>query len=121
MKKKEKNNNKINIKKFFSKKMVICYIVLLIDLGLIIYCASRNILNYVMVNGERMLIGNGRKRFLGRNNVTIVVTLFIYLYICLLNKFVFKKKFKILFYVILFILLIVFNCIMFFVFSKKVY
>lgn len=119
---------KIKKKKFEKKDFIlknkgklISLFLFLFDVFLIIYVARGNIANYAVVNGEEVFVGKTKNLLLGRNYITIVVSLFIYLYGLVINKFVMKKKISIKKLILIFGLILLFNMIMFYLFTKKVY
>ena len=123
--KKKKSVNKKENSKFVSllkNKMFIVYIILLVlDLGLIIYTARGNIVNIVNINGRDMYVGEFKNLLFGRNYVSLVITLFIYLYFMVVDKFFLKNKFNIKKYLLVLICLILFNILMFYLFVNRVY
>lgn len=116
-----KMKERFNVKKIFTKKIIIYFLVMVIDIVLTIYCARRNILNYVTINDKEIIVGGTKKLFFGRNYITIVITLFFYGYICLVNRFVFKERRREKFYVLWFLVLILINVLLFSLFSRKIY
>lgn len=123
-KKKEKDRVillKLKRKILDNKNKLILLILLIIDVGLIIYVASDNAVNYVNVNGEEIFVGQTKNVLFGRNYVTLVISAFIYLYGLLLNKMILQKKIskKLLLFILIGILL--FNMILFCIFTNKVY
>lgn len=123
--KKNKSVNKKDNNKFIGllkNKMFIVYIILLLlDLGLIIYTARGNIVNIVNINGRDMYVGEFKNLLFGRNYVSLVITLFIYLYFMVVDKFFLKNKFNIKKYLLVLICLILFNILMFYLFVNRVY
>lgn len=123
--KKKKSVNKKENNKFVSllkNKMFIVYIILLVlDLGLIIYAARGNVVNIVNINGRDMYVGEFKNLLFGRNYVSLVITLFIYLYFMVVDKFFLKNKFNIKKYLLVLICLILFNILMFYLFVNRVY
>lgn len=123
MGKKKKKKKKFNLRDYIvrHKGKIIGLVLGIIDIILIIYVALDNVANYAVVNGEKVFIGKTRNLLLGRNYITLVVSLFIYLYGLLLNKFLIKKKISIRRMVLIFGLILIFNMIMFYLFTRKVY
>lgn len=107
---------------FVKNRDKIFYFVLgIIDIILIIYVARSNIANYAIVNGEEVFIGSSKNLIMGRNYITLVISLFIYLYGLIVNKFLLKKKISNKWLILILILILIFNMIMFYLFTKKVY
>ena len=124
MKSSIKKNNKENKNKTIITKETISYAILsIVDIILIIYAARKNYANFVSIAGSKSIyIGkNTRYLLLGKNYITLIITLFFYIYICLLNKLILHKtntkKFLILFPIILLIT----NCLLFYIFTNKIY
>ena len=80
-------------KKISIKKLIINMIVFILNTVLIIYVAKQNIANYANVNGEEVFVGSTKNLLLGRNYITIVITVFTNIYYYFLNKFILKNKF----------------------------
>ena len=123
MGKKKKKKKNFNLRDYIvrHKGKIIGLVLGIIDIILIIYVARGNVANYAVVNGEEVFIGKTRNLLLGRNYITLVVSLFIYLYGLLLNKFLIKKKISVRGMVLIFGLILIFNMIMFYLFTRKVY
>ena len=111
----------ISKKKDIKKKIIVYLIIMVLDIGIIIYSARRNILHFIDLNNKTVTLGGTKRILFGKNYITLVVTFFFYIYICLVNKFIFKEKKKEWFYVVLFLLLIIINILLFVAFSKRVY
>lgn len=104
------------------KKIYVTYFILfLLDIILVIYSARKNIVNYVNVINEDVIIGKTRYLFLGRNYINLIITCFFYLYFCLINRFLLKQKYNKKFLWWLLVVLIAVNFILFFIFTKRVY
>ena len=104
-----------------NKNKLVLLIVGLLDIILIIWCARGNVANYVMLDGEDIFVGETKNLLLGRNYITLVVTIFIYFYGLLINKILLKNKIRFKYWVILFIIVLVVNMLLFYLFTNKVY
>ena len=104
------------------KKLNLIYLILLIlDIGLIIWCAKDNYANYANVDGKSYFIGKTRHLLFGRNYVGLIITGFIYFYSILINKFIMKKKSTIKMLIVVLLGLLVFNMLLFYIFTNKIY
>lgn len=126
--KKRKNKKKNPVKGFDIKKLInnnknklVLLILGLLDIILIIWCARDNVANYVMLDGEDIFVGETKNLLLGRNYITLVITVFIYVYSLLINKVLLKNKIKFKYWVILFVIILVINMLLFYLFTNKVY
>lgn len=120
----KKNGEKCDItfkEKIFSREFIIYFFLFIIDIVLIIYVARRNVVNYVIINGHRYLIGEWKNLFLGRNYVSLFVTLFTYSYFCLVNYFFLQKKRTKRFLAGLMVGLLTFNLLLFYWFTYRIY
>jgi len=121
-KKTSKSKSKLNLKKYLTKENIIYLLIALIDITIIIYVAKKNIINYVTIdNNKPIYLGDKHNLFLGRNYITLVTTIVVYLYILTLNKFYFKKKINIKYLILILFLILILNCIIFYLFTNKVY
>ena len=125
--KKESSKKKTNIKKnevkekkYLTKENIIYAIILLVDIFLVIYTARKNIVNYVTIENKRKYIGKKYILFFGRNYITLLITFIIYAYYIILNKIKLKKKHTKKHLIITLIGLFIFNCLLFYLFTKKV-
>ena len=119
LKKKLKEVIKDNVIK--KKNILVSIILLIIDIVLIIYVAKDNVSHYVNVNGRDIFIGKTKNLLLGRNYITLVVSVFIYLYGLLINKVMLGNKISIKKLVLIFIGILIFNMIVFYIFTNRVY
>ena len=121
--KKNNKENKSKNKTIITKETISYAILSIVDIILIIYAARKNYANFVSIAGSKNIyIGkNTRYLLLGKNYITLIITLFFYIYICLLNKLILHKnntkKFLILFPIVLLII----NCLLFYIFTNKIY
>lgn len=113
--------NKTTISNIFSKKNIIYFIIFILDMGLVIYFARKNVVNCVVISDKTIVVGGNNRLLFGKNYITLVVTFFFYVYICLINKVIFKEKKNEIFYVLLFLVLILLNIGLFYLFTKRVY
>lgn len=123
-KKGKKSNHKSELtwkEKIFTKKYITYFIVLLIDIIFIYYVAKKNIVNYAVLSGKYILIGDSKKLIFGRNYISIIVTVFFYGYYCLMNHFFLHEKNTKKFLLILFLVLVCVNFLFFFLFTTRVY
>ena len=104
-----------------NKNKLVLLILGLLDIILIIWCARGNVANYVMLDGEDIFVGETKNLLLGRNYITLVITIFIYVYGLLINKILLKNKIRFKYWVILFIIALVVNMLLFYLFTNKVY
>ncbi len=120
-KKKTNKKQKLNLKKYITKQNIIYLIIAISDIFLIIYSARRNMINYVKIENKKMYLGAKTNLIFGRNYISLVTTLAVYIYTLLINKVYFKKKLNILIYIIFLILLLLSNCLIFYIFTNRVY
>ncbi len=120
-KKKKNKKQKLNLKKYITKQNIIYLIIAISDIFLIIYSARRNMINYVKIENKKMYLGAKTNLIFGRNYISLVTTLVVYIYTLLINKVYFKKKTNIKNYIIFLILLLLLNCLIFYIFTNRVY
>ena len=120
-KKKTNKKEKLNLKKYITKQNIIYLIIAISDIFLIIYSARRNMINYVKIENKKMYLGAKTNLIFGRNYISLVTTLVVYIYTLLINKVYFKKKTNIKNYIIFLILLLLLNCLIFYIFTNRVY
>ncbi len=120
-KKKTNKKQKLNLKKYITKQNIIYLIIAISDIFLIIYSARRNMINYVKIENKKMYLGAKTNLIFGRNYISLVTTLAVYIYTLLINKVYFKKKINIKNYIIFLILLLLSNCLIFYIFTNRVY
>lgn len=120
-KKKTNKKQKLNLKKYITKQNIIYLIIAISDIFLIIYSARRNMINYVKIENKKMYLGAKTNLIFGRNYISLVTTLVVYIYTLLINKVYFKKKINIKNYIIFLILLLLANCLIFYIFTNRVY
>lgn len=96
-------------------------LLLLIDIIMIICFAKDNYANYAVVEGKSIFIGKTRNLLFGRNYVGLIVTFFIYIYGIIVNKYFFKKKINIKILVLILLGLLLFNMLLFYLFTNKIY
>ena len=109
------------LKKYLNKVNVTYFLLFLFDVVLVIYLARKNIINYVEVLDEEILVGKMKYLFLGRNYINFVVILFFYIYICLINRFFLHRKNTVKFLLLSLVVLVILNILLFILFSKRVY
>jgi len=115
----QKNTSKL--KKIFTKKNIIYLTILIFDLIIIIYAARHNIINYVNVKGKEKYMGDTKNLYFGRNYITLLTTIVVYIYIIILKKFYYHEKLTKKILSLLLILLLLINCLVFYLFTIKVY
>ena len=120
-KKKTNKKEKLNLKKYITKQNIIYLIIAISDIFLIIYSARKNMINYVKIENKKMYLGAKANLIFGRNYISLVTTLVVYIYTLLINKVYFKKKTNIKNYIIFLILLLLLNCLIFYIFTNRVY
>ena len=126
-KKKSKNvecNKKFeNVKSFIikNKNILMVSILFVIDLVLIIWFAKENYANYAKVKDELIFVGDTKNLLFGRNYIGLIVTLFIYFYGIIVSKFLCRNKLNIKWLVGCFIVILLFNMLMFYLFTNKIY
>lgn len=120
-KKKKNKKQKLNLKKYITKQNIIYLIIAISDIFLIIYSARKNMINYVKIENKKMYLGAKTNLIFGRNYISLVTTLVVYIYTLLINKVYFKKKTNIKNYIIFLILLLLLNCLIFYIFTNRVY
>ena len=112
-KKKKKKNlfEGFEIKKIIknNKNKLVLFIIGLLDIILIIWCARDNVANYVLLDGEDVFVGDTKNLLLGRNYITLIISVFIFIYGFFINKVLLKNKIRLKYWVILFIGVLVFN------------
>ncbi len=111
----------LNLKKRISKKTITYLFLIMADVFLIIYVARKNVVNYADFFGKSIFVGEKKNLFLGRNNISLIVTLFFYLYICLMNRFFLKQKNTKKFFIGLLLFLVILNGVLFYCFTTRVY
>jgi len=123
IKKGEVLNKKDKIKLFIKrdKNLLLVGILFIIDVILIVCFAKDNYANYAKVNGESIFVGKTRNLLFGRNYIGLIVTLFIYFYGLLVNKVCLKNKLNIKWLVWLLVGLLLFNMLLFYGFTNKIY
>ena len=119
MKKKKKDKKKTN--KIINKQNIIYSLIVLIDILIIIYVARHNYINYVTIENKSFYLGNKRNLFLGRNYITLFTTVIVYLYFLLINKYYFHKRINIKYLILILLGLLLINCLIFYLFTIKVY
>lgn len=116
------DNKKINIiKDKLTKKNLIYVVLLLVDVILVIYMASRNCVNYIEVGGEKIFVSKSRYLLVGRNYINLIIIAFFYFYTLAIKKFLFREKITKKYLLWLFIFLIVLNMGLFLIFTKRIY
>ena len=108
-------------KKTNKKSFVLKNILFLIDIILVIYVARKNVVNYVKISDQKIFVSDTKNLLVGRNYITLVVTGFFYLYFCIIHRFFFHEKNTKKFLVTSFFVLLILNCLLFFLFTKRVY
>lgn len=108
-------------KKVFIKRNIIYFIILVFDIILVIYSARKNRVHYVEILGENIFIGETKTLLVGRNYITLIITVFFSCYVYALNHFFFKGKNTKKFVMGLFFFLLLLNAILFFVFTNRIY
>ena len=119
-----KSNKKFDgIKAFIikNKNKLMVSILFVIDLVLIIYFAKENYANYAKVKDELIFVGDTKNLLFGRNYIGLIVTLFIYFYGIIVSKFLCRNKLNIKWLVGCFIVILLFNMLMFYLFTNKIY
>lgn len=115
-----KENNKIEfIKK--NKSLLLFMLLFIIDIILIIIFARDNYANYAVLNDEKIFVGDFKNVLFGRNYIGLIVTGFIYFYGILVDRFFFKNKIKFMWLVVMFLFLTLFNMLLFYCFTCKIY
>lgn len=104
-----------------NKDKLVFFILGLIDVILIVWFARSNVANYAIVNGKEIFVGKTKNLLFGRNYITLVISFFIVVYGLLINKIILKKKWKVKFLMLIFSFLIIFNMLLFYFFTNKVY
>lgn len=109
------------LRKNFTRKNVTYFVLFLVDIALVIYSARKNIVNYVVVSDQSIFVSKTRYLLFGRNYINLIITSFFYLYICLIHRFFLHEKNTRKFFVCLFFSLIILNCLLFVIFTKRIY
>ncbi len=122
-KKKKEKNKKINIiKNRLTKQNLFYFILSIIDIVFIIYCARHNYANYVTNPTEgTFFIGDSKDLLFGKNYIVIIFTCFIYIYLLLANRIFFNLKHTKKKMLKLFIAIFLINTVLFFIFTKRIY
>jgi len=113
-----KNKKKAN---FNNKEVVVYGFLLLIDIVLVIYCAKKNIVQYVKYYDKNIFIGKTREMLLGKNYVNLIITMFFNFYLLAISRYFFKKKIYKKNIVISFLVILFINLVLFYIFTKKIY
>jgi hypothetical protein len=118
----KKTNSLSKIKTILTKQNIIYLIILIVDILFTIYVARKNIINYVTIDStQKIYLGDKHNLFLGRNYITLVTTFIVYIYYIILNKFYFKEKKSIKKLILVLLILLLINCLVFYLFTTKVY
>lgn len=107
--------------RFITKVNVTYFILFLLDIGLVIYFARQNIVNYVTVWNQDIFVSKTKYLLFGRNYINLIIIGFFYLYICLINRFFLKRKNTKRFLGWLLVILAGLNIGLFVLFTKRVY
>lgn len=102
------------------KKLLIWGLLIVIDIILIVYFAGSNYANYATVEGKVVFVGDTKNLLFGRNYIGLIVSLFMFGYGILMNKF-FKNKFRLKSVLISAMGLLLFNMLLFYLFTNKIY
>ncbi len=105
----------------FLKSVVIYFFLLLFDAFLVIFCAKQNKVNYVVLFDKDIFVGKSIYLFLGRNYVNAIIIVFFYLYNITVYKFFLKKRYTKKFLIGSLIFFVIFNCMLFYLFTVRVY
>lgn len=121
--KKTKKKLKEKIKNKITRKNLFYFIIAVIDISFIIYCARHNYANYVMdrIEGDYYYVGDSKDLLFGKNYITLIFSSFIYIYILLSNRVFFQKKNSKKNMIKLFIIIFLINIIIFCIFTKRIY
>ena len=121
--KKNNKENKSKNKTIITKETISYAILSIVDIILIIYAARKNYANFVSIAGSKNIyIGkNTRYLLLGKNYITLIITTFMYIYTFLLNKFILHKNITKKELILFPIILLLINCILFYIFTNKIY
>ena len=106
---------------FFTKKNIIYLLLIVVDIGLVIYVARKNIVNYVDIGEKNIFIGDKKNLWLGRNYISLIITVFFYIYTCVLHRYFLHEKNTKKFLIGLFFFLIILNGLLFYLFTVRVY
>ena len=104
------------------KRNIFIYIFLLIvDVMMVVFMARNNVVHLVRLNGNQIILGGTKYLLFGRNYVNLIIISFFSMYIICLQRFIFKKRitWKYITFVVLFYFL--FNVLLFYCFTKRVY
>ena len=119
-KKKDYKENKI-IAKFLTKMNITFFLLYLLDIVLVIFCARQNKVHYVEILDQSIFVGDTKNMLWGRNYINVLITLFFYLYTVLMNRyFLHRKNTKKFMITCLFSYLII-NLLLFYVFTVRVH
>jgi len=122
MKKKKTTKKETKLNKILTKKNIIYLLIAIADIFLVIYTARRNNINYITLDKENYVyLGSKTNLIFGRNYITIVISLVVYIYYLLLNKIYFKTKLTKKRIIIPIFIIFIINCLIFYLFTNKVY
>ena len=103
------------------KKIITFFLVYIIDIILIIFCAKNYNIHYITFMNKKIRYANYKTILIGKNYETLIVTAFTYIYILLLKKIALKKQNKIIKSILLLLVLTINNMIVFYLFTNKIY
>ena len=108
-------------KRIKNKNKLVIGMLILLDFFLIVFMARKNTINYVVIDGKDIFIGETKNLVLGRNYITLVITLFIYFYGVAINKILLRNKIRFIYMILIFLGILILNMLMFYLFTNKVY
>ena len=112
---------KIDWSKILTKVNITYFVLVVLDIVLVIYMARQNVVNYVVILDQEIFVSKTKYLLFGRNYINLIIMTFIYIYTCLIAKFFLKKKITRKFLGCLLVGIFIFNILLFFIFTRKVY
>ena len=109
------------MKKFFHKRNIGYFIILIINICLVIYCALQNKIQYVSIFQQKIFVGKTLYLLFGNNYINLIIIIFFSIYTYFYQKFFLKEKIyknKLIFYFLLFFFL---DILLFLIFTKRIY
>ncbi len=119
----KKGKKETTTKEISKKNIIIFYsIILILDITFIIYFAKHNIVNYVSLPGNEIILVNKNKDLLfGRNYISLILSAFFYIYTLLCNKFLLNIKNTKKIAISMFLFYLILNILLFYLFTQKIY
>lgn len=123
--KKNVSTGENSVKVFFKNKIKLEYLVVLLlvllDIGLTICFAKKNIINYATILENEVFVSKTRNLLVGRNYIVLIVTVFFAIYMVAFQKYFFKRKISVKYVIFILLAFLFLNVLLFYFFTKRVY